>query len=495
MTAWATLKLTGNVTGWSELHVGSRDGEDDLTAAFGAGYVEGALTTVGNWQQLANYIETTFNSTADPLYIESSQFLEANDAFMRSGCHVPKPEWRSRCLVWAQLDGLIAGHQAHAAPQHAMSRLDFLFVNALVDLSSLIHKPFAMADWTAERAARHTRLTTHCSAIVKLSADGRHLWTSHNTWTGYITMLRLSKTYSLPFRGAAAQTVLFSGYYATLSSQDDFFVLSPGLVVQETTNGLYNRTMAEEIVPHSTLTWVRSIVANREATDGASWVAHFSANNSGTINNQWMVVDYNKFSPGEPLRDGTLTILEQWPRLIQSIDATRWLRVGHWQSFNKPFFAEGFALSGNALMQEKYGNGYSYELNPRAKIFRRDASKIDGRAALRTFMRYNAWQTDPLSVAGYGGPGEGPSAENAIAARDDLIVNTPRSTAKRKPFGNTDAKFVDEADVRAMRFEGISGPTHQTQPVFAWSGEWAAFAHHGQPAAFGFGWVNLTATA
>ena len=70
--------------------------------------------------------------------------------------------------------------------------------------------------------------------------------------------------------------------------------------------------------------------------------------------------------------------------------------------------------------------------------------------------------------------------------------DSPLSTEKRAPFGNTDAKFVDQADVKAMRYEGICGPTHQTQPVFAWSGEWLSFAHHGQPDAFGFEWVNLT---
>eukprot|EP00966_Prymnesium_polylepis_P326549 7382463-Prymnesium_polylepis.1 len=307
-------------------------------------------------------------------------------------------------------------------------------------------------------------------------------------------MLRLSKAYALPYSGASARTALFSGYYGTLSSLDDFFVLSSGLVVQETTNALYNRTMADEIVPQSTLTWVRTIVANREATDGATWVRSFSVNNSGTINNQWMVVDYNKFDKGKPLRDGTLTVLEQWPNLIQYADVTRYLRVGYWQSFNKPFFPLGFSLSGNGAMYSKFGDAYSYELNPRAKIFRRDAAKIEDREALQRFMRYNEWQTDPFSRAGYGGPREGQSAENAIAARDDLISNSPLSTEKRAPFGNTDAKLVDEVDVGLMRYQGISGPTHQTQPVFAWRGQWLAFAHHGHPDAFGFGWVNLTAS-
>jgi len=62
------------------------------------------------------------------------------------------------------------------------------------------------------------------------------------------------------------------------------------------------------------------------------------------------------------------------------------------------------------------------------------------------------------------------------------------------PFPRTaDAKLADETDVARMRFEGISGPTHQTQPVFSWTGEWKAFAHFGQPEAFDFSWVNLTA--
>ena len=192
----------------------------------------------------------------------------------------------------AQLDGLVAGHQhaaaaRPAAARPALTRLDFLFVNALVDLSSLIHKPFsADADWTAERAARHLKLTTHCSAVVRLSADGAHLWASHNTWSGYFTMLRVAKLYRLPAlvpAGGGAAAAHFSGYFGTLSSQDDFFVLSSGLLVQETTNALFNASMAAEIVPGATLTWVRTIVANRAATDGATWADIFARNNSGTI--------------------------------------------------------------------------------------------------------------------------------------------------------------------------------------------------------------------
>lgn len=43
---------------------------------------------------------------------------------------------------------------------------------------------------------------------------------------------------------------------------------------------------------------VRSIVASRLADSGAAWCDIFSQYNSGTYNNQWMIVDYNKFTKG-----------------------------------------------------------------------------------------------------------------------------------------------------------------------------------------------------
>ena len=114
---------------------------------------------------------------------------------------------------------------------------------------------------------------------------------------------------------------------------------------------------------------------------------------------------------------------------------------------------------------------------------------------MRSLMRYNDWRHDPFSRAGYGGPKEGQSPENAIAARYDLIDNAacPTCTEKRTPFGNTDAKVVDELDVRALRWEGIVGPTHDMQPAFAWTGEWRTWPHYGQATTMAFAWENHTA--
>ncbi len=116
------------------------------------------------------------------------------------------------------------------------------------------------------------------------------------------------------------------------------------------------------------------------------------------------------------------------------------------------------------LMQPKLA-GYPaddnvYETAPRARIFRRDAANVTCLADMKRLLRYNRFQTDPLS-------GGNPAA--AIAARYDLDpVPTPSPDASssaaharrlsstmpqlvpnkhgnwtRHAFGAVDAKAVD----------------------------------------------------
>ena len=197
-------------------------------------------------QQHRSFHEFTFGGAGGAAALaEATQFIAANDAYVRQSLlrrgHASlaalAPWERQLALLWEQLDGLVAGLAAAAAaagvaPSERLGRTELLLLNAVVDLSSLIHKPFAASDWTPARAAEYTRRSTHCSALVKVTADLSELFTAHNTWTSYFMMLRVSKSYDLPFDGVPARRMLMSGYFGTLASTDDFFVLSSGRCIE-----------------------------------------------------------------------------------------------------------------------------------------------------------------------------------------------------------------------------------------------------------------------
>ncbi len=118
----------------------------------------------------------------------------------------------------------------------------------------------------------------------------------------------------------------------------------------ETTNSILDGSLYSAITPQSVLSWIRAIVANRMSSNGDAWTYHFSMYNSGTYNNQWMVVDYKEFVPGSPVQSNTLWIVEQIPGFCERfvirphcINLTRGdvsdvlAKQGYWASYNVLF--------------------------------------------------------------------------------------------------------------------------------------------------------------
>lgn len=66
-----------------------------------------------------------------------------------------------------------------------------------------------------------------------------------------------------------------------MESLDDFYILSNGLVLLQTTNSVYNKTLLKFVVPESLLAWQRVRVANMMAVGGKDWAEIFSKYNSG----------------------------------------------------------------------------------------------------------------------------------------------------------------------------------------------------------------------
>jgi len=227
------------------------------------------------------------------------------------------------------------------------------------------------------------------------------------------------------------------------------------------------------------------------ARNGKEWAQIFSKYNSGTYNNQFMIVDYNKFKIGtkpSELPNDLLWILEQMPGYTESADMTQVLREqGYWPSYNVPYFKFIYNISNSFSEYKKYGDFFDYNKTARALIFRRDQNKVKDLSSLYKLMRYNDFKNDPLSKCNCTPPF---TAEYAIAARCDLNDPNgryPFSTLGLRPHGAIDVKLTNSELFSKLEMVANSGPTYENQPAFQWStSKFVGIRHEGQPDKWAF---------
>lgn len=522
--AWAKLSDAIDSVGWMFLEVHSTAGLDDAAQVFAAGFLEGFLTAARVAQFTVN---VGANATLDP---KVSAFLDANEAWVRAQAAAKdaEPFWHQVGLVYAQLDGLVAGY-GNATAGNASATLpvwafrNFQVGGDLEDIEAALGVDSDDALSSAESSAADFALRrSHCSGLVKLLADRSDLFISQVTWSDLNSMMRIYKLYDLPVQtsgqaGASLvpmQRAAFSSYPATLFSGDDFYTLSAdeahpvGIVGLETTIGNNNQTLYElYITPESVLEWVRTIVANRLGGDVNAWAEAFRTENSGTYNNQWILVDLRRFVPGQvpAANSGLVLVLEQLPGYVEFHDLSGFLAQNQYiPSYNVPMFPDVFNLSNNWPLVEQYGDWFTYNNTARANIFRRDHHKVVDLPSMQRLMRYNDFQNDPLATQGCTCPTCWPrsSAENAVSCRDDL--NPANGTYFFSALGHRNHAAID-AKITSARMQAgalggvprftsiISGPTYDQQPVFAFStaGDFSTLPHVGLPDAWKFPWVGV----
>jgi len=418
--------------------------------------------------------------------------------------------WRHVSLILEQFAGLVDGYDAAALAGEHLDVYTLWMLQMPGDFEDLIPalSPASQFSWrrahpmsmSQEEARANEARFGHCSALIRVPPDRSTLYFGHTTWFSYASMLRVVKRYDLDLgEGTAARRVLFSSYPGVLASIDDFYVADSGLTVLETTNTLLNETLWEALTPRSVLSWMRAILASRMATSGKKWTEIFSRYHSGTYNSQWLIVDHNLFTPGlaanRPLPPGLLTMLEEIPTAIATLDLTSYLNTqGYFPSYNRPFIQDFAEAAGyNAYAERLNCSWFTYEGSPRAKIFKRDAPDVYTLGAFKGVLQANRGEEDPLS--------EG-SAGNAIAARFDLVTAP-------SPFdewwghgahGSVDTKVVSHEMVprkgdhsTPMALHMIAGPSRgkdKSLPPFAFTGEWAAVPHRGMPVVWDFPWAE-----
>ena len=513
--ALANFTNSINATGWSQLEVATNASFTDSEQAYAAGLAEARVTS--------DLIELAWMNTVDgycdPKNLTSycrklKKHLDVNIQWMIETLenNVDDPYWHQVRLILNQLAGLEDGvdeSSSKARPRVWVTSLGFLLFQINGDLEDLesVYRRDSLLDSGLARRPPHTLGSGSCSALIKVLANNSDIFFSHDTWSVYNTMLRINKRYDFAFRQTAdalsapipGRTISFSSYPGSLFSGDDFYVSSAGLAIMETTIGNSNATLWKEVKPvGQVLEWMRNVVANRLAKTGKQWTDIFRRYNSGTYNNQWMIVDYKLFKPGKPLPGADLLwVLEQIPGFIHADDQTALLKSqSYWPSYNIPFYKDVFNLSGSLPNVAKFGDWFTYEKNPRARIFRRDHKKVKDMDSMRKIMRYNNYITDPASACALCSPVHA-SAENAIMARSDLNPIDgiyPFGALGSRCHGGTDTKITDSSMVQELAFIAQSGPTSDDQPVFKWSNSKAnacsnekLYRHFGHPDVWNFG--------
>ncbi|KAL1472081.1 hypothetical protein MTO96_039549 [Rhipicephalus appendiculatus] len=342
---------------WAYLEVESSPNVTDEVQAYAAGALEAYLTRYlmeAQWENMfADYCDnqTEFCTKLYDFLQKNLEYSYSNEKRLKAS----DPYWNMVHLQMRQLHGLSDSFEnATLDTSRELTNVSrALFLNVVGDFLDLEPALQRNEDFNS------LSLVPACSALVKVLRNNTDLYVGHDTWFLYKSMLRIQKKFTFPWHYAPdttgpdaiipGHTVTMSSYPGKLVSSDDFYLTSAGLAIMETSIENSNPDLWLLIDPDAApLTWVRAMVATRLAASGREWVDIFAKKNSGTYNNQWMIVDYKLFKPGAGIVKDTLWILEQMP-----------------------YFDDIFVISGQTALVEKYGDFYSYDKAPRAKMFRR----------------------------------------------------------------------------------------------------------------------------
>lgn len=124
----------------------------------------------------------------------------------------------------------------------------------------------------------------------------------------------------------------------------------------------------------------------------------------------------------------------------------------HWPSYNIPYFPFIYNISDYPEYYKKYGDEFSCTECARATIFARDYKAVETLEDMKHIMRYNKWQTDPLSQG---------DACLSISARCDL---EDHSVGNPLLGGALDAKITTSQYVSDLKSVAVSAPTWDSQP-------------------------------
>jgi len=491
-------------TGWDILEIHTNQDFSDTEQSKAMGFLEGYLHAATIQTHAYNMYFDLFNSLTIPAKVDT--FLNSNWDWTQQQAHAnsgTSDYWNQVELLIHQFHGVVAGVKHAGSKITVKDLLVVQLVSDIEDIETRFGYELGSETRTKRRKAREHkkhRLTNstnaifdHCSAIFQFTPNKDDIMFAHNTWGSYPTMMRTFKKLYTNF-GGKSQVIHFSSYPGSLYSNDDYYMNQhSGLLISETTNGIYRESLYSNLTPSSNMVWIRAMAANYLANDPQDWTIIFAQYNSGTYNCQWMVLNTNNFVSGKDLPDGSFWIIEQYPGGSQAGDVTSVLnQQGYWTSYNVPYFPDVFKKIGYAKFETIYGAYYfGYKGYFRDLIFSRDIPNVKDFTQFKTMMLKNEWKTDKY-------------AQNdscfALSGRFDLAGPDPvpdLGEYERAAYGGIDLKATTVKMFRnGLSTHIISGPAHVSAdtPPFSWSqnnNEWKDIVHTGMPETYDFDWVDV----
>jgi len=483
---WALFEDTIDTVGWFKFHVETSSKYPSNHQMICAGALDGYLGQHRIFERFNLYKDIMglprdqqFNPKWEDWMIENLEYtrnqvsVNPNDKY-----------WASIGLILKQFDGLYTGYSFAAPTEEKLRMIDLLFIQSIGDVYDLV------TVWS-NKTIYNEFFHLECSGLVAISPDYQELYFGQDAWSSFLKMHNVLKEYHINVSEHSAKRIVISTRMGALASSDDFWLSDQGLMVLETTNNNFNKSLYDFVTTKSLLTWIRVLHATWVSQGAEEWTKEFIRENSGTYNNQYIVVDSKKFYPGKKPTKDLIWVIEQLPSLYRSADLTNLLSTRRWfPSINTPFFEDIFNIAGYPeKIKEKgdLGDYYSYYNSSRFLIFQREAPKIKNFEDFKKLMRFNNWKNDE-----YGHKDAG----QQILARYDLRLPDCKY-GKANAFGGLDTKAAKATEILStLSFEAIASPEHENNPPWAFGeGQFAHLHYDGLPRVWNFSWINFSANS
>ena len=319
--------------------------------------------------------------------------------------------------------------------------------------------------------------------------DYSDIFIGHDTWSSYSELHAVLKQYTFNISLFKAKKISFSTRTGKIGSIDDFWTADTGLLVFETTMHNFNQTSKNLIRPASVLTWIRSYYAMLSSDNGRSWTENFIRENSGTYNNEYVVLDSKLFEPGKKPSANLLWMIEQFPGFSKSADITNVL-IENFSFFgvNAPYFNESFDYADYPSQQEKEPDKkdfWSYWEQPRLLVFLDHKDSVNTYSDFQNLLRLNNYKDE--KEKNYNLP------EMGILSRYDLVPSEGnRLHEGPSAFGGLDSKTTSISRFKDyMHFDAINSPNYEQQEPFTFD-NWSEIPRYGlQTGPWKFGWQEF----